>query len=112
MPKVKTRPLTRQKSNANYGGGPSELSKTEPSTYMQLIRYYNHLKNTDPQSSISQYCQQINEDLMGIWQSVNPRLPLISALSIKKKIRDLLQLLKDINRKPTKAAAKRILADK
>ena len=71
MPKAKTQPLLRQKSDANCGGGPSELSKTEPSTHKQLIRYYYHLKNTDPQSSISQYCQQIKEDLMDIWQSVN-----------------------------------------
>ena len=95
MTKAKIRPLTRQKSDAKYGGGPSELlSKTEPSTYRQLIRYYYHLKNTDPQSCISQSCQQMKEDLMGIWQSVNPRLPLISTLSIEKKISDLLQLVK------------------
>ena len=49
---------------------------------------------------------------MGIWQSVNPRLPLISTLSIEKKIRDLLQLVKDINRKHYKAAVKRNLAYK
>ena len=85
MPKAKTRPLTRQKSVAKYGAGPSELSKTEQSTYRQFIRYYDHLKNTDPQSSISQSCQQIKKDLMGIWQSVNPRLPLISTLSIEKR---------------------------
>ena len=85
MPKAKIRPLTRQKSDAKYGGGPSELSKTEPSIYRQLIRYNYHLKNTDPQSCISQSCQQIKEDLMGIWQSVNPRLPLISTLSIEKR---------------------------
>ena len=50
MSKAKTRPLTRQKSDAKYGGGPSELLETELSTYMQLIRYYYHLNNTDPQS--------------------------------------------------------------
>ena len=49
---------------------------------------------------------------MGIWQSVNPRLPLLSTLSIEEKIRDLLQLVKDINRKHNEAAAKRNLADK
>ena len=112
MPKAKTRRLTRQTSDAKYGGGPSELSKTEPSITRQLICYYYHLKNTDPQSSISQYCQQIKEDLIGIWQSVNPRLPLISTLSIEKKIRELLQLVKDINQKYNKAAAKRNLANK
>ena len=85
MPKAKAQPLTGQKSDSKYGRGPSELFKTEPSTYRQLIRYNYHLKNTDPQSSISQSCQQIKEDLMGIWQSVNPRLPLISTLSIEKR---------------------------
>ena len=85
MPKAKTRPFTRQKSDAKYGGEPSELSKTERSTYRQLIRYYYHLKITNPLSSISQSCQQIKEDLMGVWQSVNPRLPLKSTLSIEKK---------------------------
>ena len=49
---------------------------------------------------------------MGIRQSVNSRLPLISTLSIKKEIRDLLQLVKDINQKHNKAAAKRNLANK
>ena len=87
MPKAKTPPLTRQKSDAKYSRKPSELSKMEPSTCRQLIRYYYHLKNTDPQSSISQYCQHIKEDLMGIWQSVNPRFPLISKLLIEKKLR-------------------------
>ena len=86
----------------------------EPSTYRQLIRNYYHFKNTDPQSSISQYCQQIKEDLMGIWQSVNLQLPLIPTLSIakRKKIRDLLQLVKDINQKHNEAAAKRNLGSK
>ena len=58
MPKAKTRPLTKQKSDEKYGGGPSELSKTKSSTYRHLIRCYHHLKNTDSQSSILQYCQQ------------------------------------------------------
>ena len=49
---------------------------------------------------------------MVIWQSVNPRLPLLSTMSIEKKIRDLPQLVKDINQKHNKAAAKRNLANK
>ena len=49
---------------------------------------------------------------MVIWQSVNQRLPLIPTMSIEKKIRDLLQSVKDINRKHNKAAAKRNLANK
>jgi len=112
MPKIKKRPLTRQKSDSQYGGGPSELSNTEPSTYRQIIRYFYHLNNTDPQSSISQYCQMIRKALMVIWQAVNPRLPLISKMSIEKKIRDILKLVKDINRKHNKASAKRNLDDK
>ena len=49
---------------------------------------------------------------MVIWQSVNPQLPLTSTMSIEKKIRDLLQLVKDINQNHNKAAAKRNLANK
>ena len=90
MPKAKTRTLTRQQSDAKYNKGSSELSKTEPSTYRQLIRYYYHLKNTDSQSSISRYCKQTKKDLMVIWQSVNPRLRLISTKLIEKIIGDLL----------------------
>ena len=113
MPKAKRRPLTRQKSDAKYGGGPSELPKAQPSTYLQAVNpLLLPLKNADPQSSISRYCQQIKEDLMGIWQSVNPRSPSISTLSIEKKIRNLLQLVKDIKRKHNKVAAKRNLANK
>ena len=84
MPKAKTRPLTKQKSDEKYGGGPSELSKTKSSTYRQLIRCYHHLKNTDPQSSILQYCQQKKKDLMVIWQSVNPQLPFIHDVNRKQ----------------------------
>ena len=49
---------------------------------------------------------------MVIWQAVNPRLRLISTKSIEKKIEYLLQLVKDINRKHNKAAAKQNLANK
>ena len=48
---------------------------------------------------------------MGIWQSVNPRLPLISTLSVEKKMR-FAAVGKNINRKHNKAAAKRNLAKK
>ena len=43
---------------------------------------------------------------------MSPRLRLISTKSIEKKVGDLLQLVKDINQKHNKAAAKRNLANK
>ena len=64
---------------------PASYPKPSQALTEQLICYYYHSKNTDFQSSISQYCQQTKEDLMGIWQSVNPRLFLISTSSIEKK---------------------------
>ena len=36
----------------------------------------------------------INDDLISMWQAVNPRLPYI-----RRKVKDLLNLVKDINRK-------------
>ena len=74
MPKAKTRPLTRQKSDTKYGAGSSELFKREPSIYRQLIRYYYHLKNTDPQSSISQYCRPDKRRLDGYLAVIVPAI--------------------------------------
>ena len=55
---------------------------------------------------------RINEDLISIWQAVNPRLPLISDKAIQRKVKDLLNLVKDINRKHAKVRAKSNLGDK
>ena len=63
-----------KKVTQNMAEDPASCPKRDRSTYRQLIRYYYHVKNTDPQSSILQYCQQIKEDLMVIWKSVNPAI--------------------------------------
>ena len=55
---------------------------------------------------------RISEDLISIWQAVNPRLPLISDKAIQRKVKDLLNLVKDINRKHAKVQAKSNLDDK
>ena len=51
---------------------------------------------------------------MGIWQSVNARLPLLSSIHLinQKKDKRFAAVGKDINRKHNKAAAKRNFADK
>ena len=46
---------------------------------------------------------------MVIWQFVNPLLPLISTMSMEKKITDVLQLVKDINPKHDKLQQNEIL---
>ena len=113
MTKVKTRPLTRQKSDAKYGEGPASYLKRSQKHLPAFNPLLLPFKNTDLHSSISLYCQQIKKKvLIVIWQSVNLRLHLISTKSTKKMIRNLLQLVKDINRKHNKAAAKRNLANK
>ena len=55
---------------------------------------------------------RISEDLISIWQAVNPRLPLISDKAIQRKVKDLLNLVKDINLKLAKVRAKSSLDDK
>ena len=107
MPRTnKPRLATRQKSKLQYGGGPCELAKPEPSTYRQLLQYYCYIKNSQPQSSIRDITSLISQELVQIWQSVNPHLPQKKSKSIEKKLYDLLIKVKDINRKHAKAAAK------
>lgn len=92
-----------------YGGGPCELLLTEPSTYRQLIQYYYFLIHVSPTTDFWVVVQQISKDLKSIWSSMNPRLPLIGDKSIDRKVKNLLTLVKDINRNHGKASAKRNL---
>lgn len=108
MPKVRG-PLTRQKSGEKYGGGPCELSTTDPSTYRQLIQHYYYVTCTNPNATFWSMVQQISMDLKSIWSSVNPRLPLITSKAINRKIKDLLCVVKDINRKHCKSSRKQNL---
>ena len=108
MPRTNRR-LTRKQSEQNYGGGPCELGTTEPSTYKQLIQYYYHLSIAEYGTSFWDTVLRVSEELISIWQAVNPRLPLISERAIHRKVRDLLNLVKDINRKHAKARAKKHL---
>ena len=55
---------------------------------------------------------RISEDLISVCRAVNPRLPLISDKAIQRKVEDLLDLVKDINRKHAKVRAKSNLDDK
>lgn len=112
MPKVKTTPLTRKKSEEKYGGGPCDLALTDPSTYRQLIKYFYYLERVDHSADFWTKVQRVTIDLKSIWLSVNPRLPLISEKSIDRKIKHLLLTVKDINRKHAKANAKRNLDSK
>ena len=112
MPKVKTTPLTRKKSEEKYGGGPCDLVLTDPSTYRQLIQYYYYLECADPCADFWAKVQHVTRDLKSIWLSVNPRLPLIHEKSIDRKVKDLFVTVKDINRKHAKANAKRNLDSK
>ena len=108
MPKVKAT-ITRMKSETKYCGGPCELSITDPSTFRQVIQYYYYLVYINPNADIVLVTQQISNNIKSIWATVNPSLPLITDKSINRKVKDLLVLVKDINRKHGKASAKRNL---
>ena len=108
MPKVKAT-ITRMKSEKKYYGGPCELSITDPSTFRQVIQYYYYLVHINPNADIVLVTQQISKNIKSIWATINPSLPLITDKSINRKVKDLLVLVKDINRKHGKASAKRNL---
>lgn len=110
MPKC--RPMTRRKSDENYGGGPCELTMTEPSTYKQVIQYYYFLIISNPNSDFYGVVQKIVKDITAIWLNVNPKLPIINNKSICNKVKHLLTVVKDINRKHVKARVKNNLDEK
>ena len=54
---------------------------------------------TEVELSLWDFILCISDDFISMWQAVNPRLPLISIKAIRRKEKDLLNLVKDINRK-------------
>ena len=54
---------------------------------------------TEVEQSLWDDILRISDDLISMYQAVNPRLFLISNKAIRRKAKDLLNLVKDINRK-------------
>lgn len=110
MPKIK--PITRKSTGDKYGGSPCELLMCEPSTYRQIIKYYYHIMYSNPNSDFISTIHKICNDVKSIWRNVNPRLPLLTDKSLFRKVKDLLTVVKDINRKHGKVSAKKNLDKK
>ena len=96
MPKTKRK--TRHSSDLKFGGGPSPLIETEPPTYFQ------NKSNIDISSR--DLSTLILGDLVNIWRTFNPRIPLLSDLSIENKINTTITRASEINRKSLKNGSK------
>ena len=81
---------------------------TDPSTFRQINQYY-YLIHVKPTADITDVTEQIKNNLKSIWAVVNPNLPLITDKSITRKVKDLLILVKNINRKHGRASTQRNL---
>ena len=104
MPKTKRK--TRHSSDLKFGGGPSPLIETEPPTYRDIIKfsYFQNKSNIDISSR--DLSTLILGDLVNIWKTVNPRIPLLSDLSIENKINTTITRASEINRKSLKNGSK------
>ena len=92
--------LTRTESRKKFCGQPSPLDTTEPPTLRQVIQYSYFLKNGNPDIKDYDISKVIAKDVIQIWRSVNPRLPLYADYYIGKNIdKACFQKTKKINRK-------------
>ena len=76
-----------------------QIIKTKLSTKRTIIQLYCYFNMTEVELSLWDFILHISDDLISMWQAVNPRLPLIFITAIRRKVKDLLNLVKDINRK-------------
>ena len=111
MPRPRKKIQTRQKTELQIAGGPSELTETEPPTYCQIIRYFYFLRNTknvNKKDSI----KMITSALLDIWGKVNPRLPLKTELNVFSKLKYLINKVCDCNNNRAKISDKILLENK
>jgi hypothetical protein len=92
--------LTRRSSGKYFGGQPSPLDITEPPTNRQVIQYSYFIKNSCPDIKEYDISKMIADDVVKIWSSVNPSLPLHDTYNVVKSVDRLcFKKAKEINRK-------------
>ena len=84
--KRKSSVLTRSDSADKFGGQPSPLDRTEPPTLRQVIQYSYFLQNSHPDLKDYDIAKTIAKAVTGIWQAVNPRLPLYEEYYVIKLV--------------------------
>lgn len=103
--KRKSTVLTRTESSKKFCGQPSPLNTTEPPTLRQVIQYSYFVKNSNPDLNDYDVSKLIAKDVIEVWRSVNPRLPLYDEYYIVKKVdKACFQKTKKINWKTLSTA--------
>ena len=94
---VKARRSVLTHGSQRFAGPPCPLDKTEPPTLQQVIQFSYFLENSFKNYEISKL---IAQEIIRIWQSVNPQLPLLREYYIGQKV-DMLcfKRAKQIDRK-------------
>ena len=83
--KRKSSVLTRTEIGKKFCGKASPLDTTEPPTMRQIIQYSYYVKNSNPELKNYDISKLITKDIIQIWRSMNPRLPLYEEYYIIKK---------------------------
>ena len=98
--------LTRSQAK-KFGGAPRELKRTEPCTYQEIIQHYYFLEIQDTSSSFNKLAKIVTNEVLSVWEKVNPNLPLIHIMTINKRVRDVLGTAKNVNCKKGSATKKK-----
>jgi hypothetical protein len=105
MPKSKSR-KTRLENSLKYGGLPSEMPSADLPTFRQVIQFFYYSENNNQNISKQNLLEEAENSLSTLWNKANPRLPLLQRNSILRKLRNLFERVKSINRGRFKSKSK------
>ncbi|XP_065670929.1 uncharacterized protein LOC136089134 [Hydra vulgaris] len=105
MPKSKSR-KTRLENSLKYGGLPLEMPSADLPTFRQVIQFFYFTESNNQNISKQNLLEKVENSLSTLWNKVNPRLPLLQRNSILRKLRNLFERVKSINRGRCKSKSK------
>ena len=82
-------PMTRIETAKKFCGAPSELHETEPPLIKHVIQYSYYLRNTSTDKADNSISKDIALKVIGIWNKVDPLLPLQNLKTVTTRIQRL-----------------------
>ena len=75
-------------------------------TIRQVIQFFYYTENNNQYMFKQNLLEKVENSLTTLWNKVNPRLPLLQRNSILRKLRNLFERVKSINRGRNKSKSK------
>ena len=97
---------TRLENSLKYGGLPSEMPSANLPTFCQVIQFFYYTENNNQNMFKQNLLEKVENSLTTLWNKVNSHLPLLKRNSILRKLRNLFERVKSINRGRNKSKTK------